>query len=175
MPTKSLIGVFVLICGLLGAGCDKEQAKPAQTNAAAPAPAPEATAWWKTEGQTTGQTGAAKLTGEPLPGWKKYAPVNQALAAKGEVIFTSECASCHTFGKGGAAGPDLQGLTHLDTPDWVAKFVADPTPMVKSDPHAKELMAKYLVEMPNMNLKPEELEALNAFFYKQDDTAVHGK
>ena len=173
MSRRTVIASIIAICGLMGAGCHKEQANQAG-NAASPAPAAETTAWWKTDGQTS-QAKTVQLTGEPLPGWQKYAPMEKGLTAKGKEIFDNQCGSCHTFGKGGAAGPDLLGLTRRNTPEWTAKFIADPGPMVKSDPRAMEMLAKYLVEMPNLGLQPDDLEALNAYFYQEDDAAVNQK
>jgi mono/diheme cytochrome c family protein len=170
MQSPTLLAISVVFVALAAAGCHKEEASQPQTKQSAP----EATAWWKTEGQGGGQTAAAKLTGESLPGWKKYA-ANTALVSQGKELFNRECASCHTFGKGATAGPDLQGVTHRDTPEWTAQFMGAPEKMVNSDPHAKELITKYLVQMPNMHLKADELEAVNAYFFQQDEAAVHGK
>jgi len=166
MPIKTIFGIFVVASALAAAACSKEEAKTAQ----ATAPAAEATAWWKTEPEPGMQKASAKVTGDALPGWDKV----NASAAKGKEVFDSNCASCHTFGKGAAAGPDLLGVTHRDTPEWTANFITAPENMVKSDPHAKELMNKYLVQMPNMHLKPEDVQSINAYF-RQQDQAGHAK
>ncbi|HJV65317.1 MAG TPA: cytochrome c [Geomonas sp.] len=170
MPIKARTAALML-CTLLMAACGKQPAGQAQGKPAAAPPA-EATAWWKTEGQPGGAAAAAKLTGAPLPDWKQ---VDSALASKGKELFAADCASCHTFGKGAAAGPDLQGVTHRDSAQWSAKFISAPENLVKSDPHAQELMNKYLVQMPNFHLSADQIQAINAYLRQQDETAAKAK
>lgn len=162
-------GICLLAC-LIGLGCSREKAPEATAS-----PASEGTAWWKTEA-SPGQGGKqGRLAGEPLPGWKALPPLRPELAAKGQEIFTAKgCVSCHSFGKGPVVGPDLLGLSRRIGPEWVKRFISDPTAMLESDARAKEMLAKYLVKMPNLNLKPEEIRALLDYFRQQDAEASRG-
>jgi hypothetical protein len=46
--------------------------------------------------------------------------------------------------------------------------MADPGPMLESDPRAKDMLATYLVKMPNLHLAPDQIAALKDYFRQQD-------
>lgn len=172
MPRIGLLGLCMMACLLLG-GCAKE--KPSQTTAS-PAPLPEGTAWWKTEAPPGATASLTTVSGPALAGWTKMPAVVPALATQGQEVFKSKgCVSCHTIGKGPVVGPDLLGLTRRVEPEWVAQFISNAPAMLESDPHAKELLAKYLVKMPNLNLTKDQVRALQEFFRQQDEAAALGK
>lgn len=160
--TRLAIGLALAAGGALS-GCAPEERK-----ASAPSPQlNEGTAWWKTEG-----TGAAeKVAKAPaLPGWKALPPLSAEMASRGGKLFQEKgCASCHSFGKGAIAGPDLAGLTGRAEPEWVSAMIATPSKMLQSDPRAKELLAKYLVKMPDANLNAEEVRALVEHIRQQNE------
>ena len=96
------------------------------------------------------------------------APVAEALAAKGEVLFkTKTCSTCHAFGMR-ITGPDLSGVTHRRSAQWMEQQMLHPDVMTKTDPIARELLGKYAVQMPNLMLKPEEAKALIEFAKRKD-------
>lgn len=165
MTTKTL-GISVLgLALLLAAGCT--QTEDAATDSAKPQK--EATAWWKNDGQTAIASTTADTTSQPKAGWAKLASIDEAIAARGKQVYDSNaCASCHTIGAGNTVGPDLLGVTHRVEPDWLKTWLQDPTPMLESDPYAKEMLTKYLVKMPNLNLSPDEVDALAEYFRQQD-------
>jgi cytochrome c2 len=90
-----------------------------------------------------------------------------ALAKRGASLFTSKgCNACHTVGKNGKmAGPDLAGVTHRRTHDWLRRWLKDPNAMFGSDSivDAMVVQAKN-VKMPNMKLTDSEIEALISYF-----------
>ena len=97
------------------------------------------------------------------------APVDDALATQGETLFKSKtCSTCHAFGMR-ITGPDLAGVTHRRSAEWMENQMLHPDVMTKEDPIAHELLGKYAVQMPNLMLKPEEAKALIEFAKKKDN------
>jgi mono/diheme cytochrome c family protein len=99
-------------------------------------------------------------------------PINEVLAEKGEELFkTKGCIACHTIGKGRITGPDLAGVTKRRKLDWIENQILHPEVMVEKDPIAKELLATYLVKMPNQNVTPEEAQAIIMYLREKDSEA----
>jgi len=94
---------------------------------------------------------------------------------KGRYIFARECAACHTVGHGDKIGPDLLGVTNIRNRDWLARIIQSPDQLLKEkDPLATALFEKYKrVQMPNLSLDDEELNALIGFLVTQ--TSEHDK
>ena len=154
MQARRMMRAFAVSAIVLLLGCSEQQASTTSEEAAPK----DGTAWWKTEGQVQAEAASTGLEGEPMAGWKELPAVDPALVATGEKIFQAKgCNSCHSIGKGQVVGPDLLGLTRRAELDWVKRFVADPAPMLESDPRAKELLGKYLVKMPSLGLKSDEI------------------
>jgi mono/diheme cytochrome c family protein len=93
-------------------------------------------------------------------------PYNPALAGRGKSLFSSKgCNGCHSIGKGRMAGPDLLGVTDRRTPEWLKKFVKDPTAMFGSDSTADALVAEAKgAKMPNLRLQDSDIDALLSYF-----------
>jgi protein SCO1/2 len=89
--------------------------------------------------------------------------------SKGESLFRTRCAACHTVGakegvKTGkqAVGPDLQWVTRNRDRKWLTRWLAEPDKMLaEKDPLATALLAEYgNVPMPNLRLGDVEIKAL---------------
>lgn len=96
----------------------------------------------------------------------------------GKQLFqTKACVGCHNFGGGDSAtGPDLLGVVEKRGPDWLKKWLADPTAMLKSDPIAKELAKKFPNPMPNLALTSQEVDDLIEYMaWKSGSGAVAEK
>ena len=81
---------------------------------------------------------------------------------KGQYIFATHCAACHTIGHGDKIGPDLAGVTRLRERTWLAQFITTPDKLIAgNDPIATELFKKYKqVNMPNLRLAQVDVDAL---------------
>ena len=122
----------------------------------------------------------ADQLGNWLSGWKmtqkgddySNAPELRDLS-RGEQIFRTRCASCHTVTGNeleGALGPDLLGVTRKREPQWLLDWLKAPDQMLnKKDPIAIALYEQYnRLAMPNMRLHKEE--ALALLEYIEDET-----
>jgi protein SCO1 len=101
---------------------------------------------------------------------KSYADLGGVKAVdKGEYLFKSRCAACHTSGKGDAMGPDLANVTQRRERAWLTRYVMTPDVVLASgDPIAKALFAKFRnLRMPNLDLRPEEIELLLPYIEQQ--------
>jgi protein SCO1 len=87
--------------------------------------------------------------------------------SKGEELFRTRCASCHTIGMTEAErlekrplGPDLLGVTHKRDRAWLLRWMKEPDKMLKQkDPLAMDLLAESNnLPMPNLGLNNEEIE-----------------
>src|SRR5207237_989750 len=101
------------------------------------------------------------------------APVATPRAGKGEFLFNTRCASCHSIGKGDGLGPDLVNVTTLRERAWLARYVAEPDRVLaEGDGVAAALFAKYKdVRMPNLGLNDEEVAALLSHIEQQSRDA----
>jgi protein SCO1/2 len=131
----------------------------------------ETTGQWMRNSATDNPRFLAILIGDWLNSWKNrqtetpksYADASTLkITDKGQYIFATHCAACHTIGHGEKIGPDLQGVTSLRNRDWLARFIARPDRMIaEGDPVATELFKKYKqVNMPDLRLADVDIHAL---------------
>ena len=68
--------------------------------------------------------------------------VDPALAKQGANLFVQRgCQGCHTIGKGKGAGPDLAGVFHRRSLDWIKHWLKAPDQMLTSDdPEVKRML-----------------------------------
>lgn len=105
-----------------------------------------------------------------LPVSEPAGPVDEALAERGETLFQSKgCIACHTFGGGRLTGPDLAGVTERRSFEWIYHQIMSPDSMTANDPVARQLMAEYMTQMPNLALQPEEVLALYEYLREQEE------
>lgn len=158
-----LLTIVVLVWALVGCGGGGSQTdQSAQAPApASPTPAPPAV-------ETPAAAATSKYDSGPRAG---ESPMNAALAAQGEKLFTAKgCAVCHGFGKK-ITCPDLIGVSMRRTQRWMEEQILHPEVMVKEDPIARELRKGFPLEMTNMKLAPAEAKAVIEFLKKKDKEA----
>jgi protein SCO1/2 len=94
---------------------------------------------------------------------KSYAEAPRLnVSDKGQYLFATRCAACHTIGHGVSIGPDLQGITSSRDRAWLLRFIQKPDEMLaEKDPLAVQLFKRYKeVQMPNLRLGPGDTEFL---------------
>lgn len=136
------------------------------------------TGQWMRNSATDNPRFLSILIGDWLNSWKNqngavqksYAeatPLN--LDNKGQYIFATHCAACHTVGHGDKIGPDLLGVGAVRDRAWLAHFILRPDQMIAAgDPVAVELFNKYKrVNMPNLQLADIDINALIDFINAQ--------
>ena len=128
----------------------------------------------------------ADQLGNWLDGWKSpprgddyaNAPKLRSIP-RGEQLYRTRCATCHTLTgheMAGALGPDLLGVTRQRETQWLLDWLKAPDRMLKKqDPIAMALYKKYNnLAMPNMRLNKDE--ALALIDYIDDETQrIRGK
>lgn len=88
---------------------------------------------------------------------------------RGEALFLTGCAACHTIGNGVRVGPDLGGVTLRRDRGWLVDFLRAPDLMLESgDPVAVALDAAFPVaRMPNLDLGPTDVADLIHYLDRQ--------
>lgn len=107
---------------------------------------------------------------EPPKTYAQATPLN--VADRGQYLFTTRCAACHTIGHGVKIGPDLQGITSVRERSWLLHMIQKPDEMLaEKDPLATALFKQYKeIQMPNTRLGPEDTESIIHFLETQTAT-----
>jgi protein SCO1/2 len=94
---------------------------------------------------------------------------------KGQYLFGRQCVACHTIGHGDSIGPDLLGVTHARSREWLLSMIQKPDQMLdEKDAIATALLKKYNgVRMPNTFVG--DLDARYIISYIEAQTAAHDK
>ena len=132
---------------------------------------------WMRNAATDNPRFLAIMIGDVLSNWKNQKPgaaksYTEAGALhldKGQYIFATQCAACHSIGHGEKVGPDLLGVTTVRDRAWLTRFIATPNDMLnEKDPIATALFDKYKpVNMPNLRLGTSDVAALISFLEAQ--------
>ena len=141
----------------------------------------EATGQWMRNSAVDNPKFIARTIGDWLNSWQNarkepltsYAEVPRPAFDRGQYMFSSHCAACHTIGRGDHLGPDLFGVTSTRDRSWLTHFILAPEKMnAAGDPIAVTLRAKYNeVRMPNLDLNEHDVVALIDYIAAQSRIA----
>lgn len=141
----------------------------------------QATGRWQKASPFENPAFLASQLGGALHNWKTAsarrhdyaeAPTRLRPISRGEELFRTRCASCHTIGaeKDSLAalrsiGPDLAGVTKVRERAWLERWLKEPDRLLaEKDPIATALFERYnRIAMPNLRLSRVDIEALVAY------------
>lgn len=102
-------------------------------------------------------------------------PIDESKVEQGKALFSSKgCTACHGFGRR-ISCPDLLGVSHRRTAQWMENQILHPDVMTKTDPISHALFAQYALQMPIQGLTPDEAHAVIEFFKHNDHEAGESK
>jgi len=137
----------------------------------------EATGQWTRNVATSQPSSLARMIGTWLNSWQNAAaaPIRSYAEAPspapfdlGAYTWAKRCGACHTIGGGGTHAPDLLGVTDRRDRTWLTRFIAAPNEMrATGDSTALALRAKYQVQMPNLALSDDEVDAVISYVAQQ--------
>ena len=91
----------------------------------------------------------------------------------GKYLFGRNCVACHTIGHGDKVGPDLLGVVHVRSREWLTQMIQHPDQMEGKDPIAMALLKKYNVRMPNIYV--DDVDVGFIIRYMEEQTAAQEK
>jgi len=111
---------------------------------------------------------------QPAAPATSYAQARPLMQGRGELLFQSRCAACHTVGHGDRLGPDLIGVTARRDKRWLTRFVAEPDKVLaEGDLVARHLYRQYnQVRMPNLGLGGEDVAAVIGYLEQSGRTST---
>ena len=88
---------------------------------------------------------------------------------KGQYLFATRCAACHTIGNGDKVGPDLLGVTSVRDRAWLARMISEPDKLIEEkDPIATALFKQYKeIRMPKLGLPEADVTTLIEYMKAQ--------
>lgn len=94
------------------------------------------------------------------------------MAAEGEKIFESKCASCHKLDER-YVGPAQRDVLRRITPEFFMNMVINPEENVEKHPHTKEMLGQYMQKMTNQNINLQDARRLLEYFRVLDEELVN--
>jgi protein SCO1/2 len=93
---------------------------------------------------------------------KNYTAAATIVYTKGQHLFETRCAACHTIGHGDRLGPDLFGVAEARDRAWLLRLISVPDQVLaEKDPLATALFMKFNgVQMPNLRLSEDDAAML---------------
>jgi len=95
-------------------------------------------------------------------------PIDKQMAAEGEKIFESKCATCHKLDER-YTGPAQRNVLQRVTPEFFMNTVLNPDENLQKHPHSQKMLAEYLTKMTNQNVTIKDARALLEYFRVLDE------
>jgi cytochrome c551/c552 len=92
----------------------------------------------------------------------KIGAIDDKMVAKGKELFKTNCTACHKIKKK-YIGPPLKDITKRRSPEWIMNMILNSDEMLKKDPVAKALIAKYNAPMAQQQISKEDCRAILEF------------
>ncbi|MDU0371965.1 c-type cytochrome [Hymenobacter endophyticus] len=94
----------------------------------------------------------------------RLSPVlDEAMVAKGQRLYASNCQACHSLGTDKTVGPGWQGITVRRQPEWILNMILHTDAMLTHDATARKLLAEYQVRMPTQTISQDEARQVLEF------------
>ena len=128
----------------------------------------------KEEASTTATTDNGNPSYDPKRGTGRFTKVdvspqlNATMAAVGNKVYDTKCASCHKLTDERLVGPGWKDVTSRRTAEWIMNFATNPEEMLSKDPAAMAQLEICLVRMPNQNLTDDDARHVYEFMRKND-------
>jgi protein SCO1 len=105
---------------------------------------------------------------------QSYEQATKLKMDRGQYLYATECAACHTLGHGDTIGPDLLGITRVRDPKWLTRIVQTPDLLLdEHDPLATALFTKYKqLRMPNLHLDTEATQLVIGYMEAQSAAPI---
>lgn len=78
----------------------------------------------------------------------------------GRQLFNEKCFVCHTIGRGGRIGPDLEGVTERRTREWLVDWIMEPQEMARTDTLGQRIASEFEGQMVSMSLEEVQVHQL---------------
>lgn len=95
-------------------------------------------------------------------------PIDKTMAAEGEKIFESKCATCHKLDER-YTGPAQRNVLQRVTPEFFMNTVLNPDENLQKHPHSQKMLAEYMTKMTNQNVNLKDARALLEYFRVLDE------
>lgn len=99
-------------------------------------------------------------------------PIDKTMAAEGEKIFESKCASCHKLDER-YTGPAQRNVLQRVTPEFFMNTVLNPDENLEKHPHSKKMLAEYMTKMTNQNVNLKDARTLLEYFRVLNEELVN--
>lgn len=146
-----LLGIITSTFVIVGCGGDSGKDEPTDFSNVKKSKTPGLSAWHEENGFG------------PVKKKLKLGPINTEMAATGEKIFESKCATCHKLDER-YTGPAQRDVLQRISPEFFLNMVLNPDENIEKHPRTKKMLAEYMNKMTNQNINMKDARALLEYF-----------